>query len=190
MYCHKASPLGFTHPGCMRRGGIDGFTAIFFYNPLMKKIVKAIKYRLSREVFEELTQVIKPGTLKSLSQLAKFDSGFVICPLPLHERRLRSRGFNQAELLGSFVNKFVESPKVQFLMRTKDTPSQTSLKDGLKRYQNVRGAFHVRKPTAVRGKSILLVDDVVTTGATAREAARTLKRAGAAKVFVFALAKG
>ncbi len=109
-------------------------------------------------------------------------SATVAIPMPLHRRRERDRGYNQAELLASHLGIPVER---RLLRRVRATESQT----GLSRYQrkmNVRGAFECRHP--VRG-TVLLIDDVLTTGATIEEAARALRRSGAGRVEVLTLTR-
>jgi len=112
-----------------------------------------------------------------------------IVPVPLHRDRLRWRGFNQALLLarplarrhGIQINPFV-------LVRTRSTPPQVGLDHRERRY-NIAGAFAVRNPGAVQGKSILLVDDVYTTGSTVEECAKVLCSSGARRVDVLVLAR-
>ncbi len=112
----------------------------------------------------------------------------LIIPVPLHKARLREREFNQAQILcehiGRKFNKLI-SPDV--LSRLRPTKTQTELETG-ERFLNVRDSFAVIKKETVKEKNILLVDDVLTTGATCSEAARALKSAGANVVFVLTLA--
>jgi ComF family protein len=113
----------------------------------------------------------------------------LIMPVPLHPRRLRERGFNQSLLLARHVSRTLEIDLDRLsLRRVRYTPSQASLakKD---RQLNVRGAFQFEQTGAVRGKTVLLVDDVVTTGNTLNECARVLKEAGAQTVFGLSLAR-
>jgi len=101
----------------------------------------------------------------------------IAVPVPLHARRRRSRGFNQAADLARHLN----LPIVRALVRTRATPSQTDL-PAARRHANVRGAFALRRRHDVRGLRVIIVDDVVTTGATLEACARVLIDAGAASV--------
>jgi ComF family protein len=113
----------------------------------------------------------------------------VVIPVPLHRRRLRWRGFNQAALLGRAVAYRTDCMfDVAILARTRDSPPQTS-QDRNQRRQNVRGAFVVNNPNRLVNRRVLLVDDVMTTGATLDECARTILAAGAQRVDVFTLAR-
>ncbi len=108
-----------------------------------------------------------------------------IAPVPLHRSRLRTRGFNQAHLLARELGRLARLPvDKDILRRTRNTPPQTRAPSLTARRSNVRGAFTTTSPPAVQGKTLLLIDDVMTTGATTSECAGTLKRAGAKTVFV------
>jgi len=109
----------------------------------------------------------------------------LVVPVPLHRRRLRLRGFNQAAEL---VRGTGARPTLGLLVRTRDTPPQTE-RPPPARLHNVAGAFSVREPERVRRRRVLLVDDVMTTGATADACARALRQAGAAEVHVQAIAR-
>jgi len=112
-----------------------------------------------------------------------------IVPIPLHIRRLRERGFNQALLLARTLSKRTRIPcRERTLRKIKDTPFQTVLK-GRERRRNLKGAFHVDNKMDIKGNSILLVDDVYTTGTTVNECARTLLKEGADKVAIVTLAR-
>lgn len=119
------------------------------------------------------------------------DRADLMVPVPLHYRRLASRGFNQSGWLAAAVSRSTGVPvRVDILKRRKATPSQAGLSPKA-RHRNVAGAFSVRRgrTNAVAGKSVLLVDDVLTTGATLTGCARTLLKAGAARVDVLTLAR-
>ena len=108
-----------------------------------------------------------------------------IVPVPLHRRRLRSRGFNQSEVLARELGERLGLPVLTGkLRRVIDTPPQTRATSAAQRRANVKGAFAVRSRKAVDGRTLLLVDDVLTTGATTSECAGVLKRAGARHVYV------
>jgi ComF family protein len=115
----------------------------------------------------------------------------LIVPVPLHARKRRQRGFNQAELIARAALKLQPSQRFELkpvLDRIRETQAQIGLSRHDRR-ENLRGAFAVTAPQAIRGREVLLVDDVFTTGTTASECALVLRRAGAAKVYVATVAR-
>jgi ComF family protein len=112
----------------------------------------------------------------------------LIVPVPLHKTRLREREYNQAEILSRHLaGEFKKELVPDILIRNRYTKTQTELESD-KRPENVRGSFSINKATLLKNKNILLVDDVLTTGATSSEAAAVLKEAGAKIVFVLTVA--
>ena len=112
-----------------------------------------------------------------------------IVPVPLHPKRLRWRGFNQAVLLGREVSRLWRIPMDSFILfRSRETPPQTQLAEEERR-RNVRRAFLPNPEKALEGKTLLLVDDVYTSGATVNECSRALLDAGAKEVHVLTLAR-
>ncbi len=105
----------------------------------------------------------------------RFDA---IAPVPLHWRRQWQRGFNQSELLAKTLSQRSAIPLIKALRRVRSTATQAGLSNTARR-RNVATAFDCRRPDAVAGKRILLIDDVMTTGSTAAACAAALKRAGA-----------
>ncbi len=111
-----------------------------------------------------------------------------IVPVPLHRGRERERGFNQADILASAVGKCLRRPVLRSTVRRiRATPPQVG--KPRERARNVRGAFAVLNPEQIEGRSILLIDDVLTTGATVNECAKVLMKAGARTVLVYTLAR-
>ncbi|WP_242208978.1 MULTISPECIES: ComF family protein [unclassified Pseudomonas] len=123
----------------------------------------------------------------------RFDEGLprpdALLPVPLARKRLRQRGFNQAAMLARWLNKSLDLPiEETVLSRIKDTDAQQDL-DAKSRKRNLRKAFDLMPDAQVKGRHLALVDDVLTTGATAQALARLLMDAGAARVDVYCLAR-
>ncbi len=160
------------------------------------------RYRSSEEDYAPLPSIIrrhKYGRDQALTHaLAEFlddpiplaDNDYdLIMPVPLHPGRLRWRGFNQAALLAATVARRFKRPlDVKSLLRSRATSPQTA-KDRRDRHRNVHNAFTVHRSAQLANRRVLLVDDVMTTGSTAGECARTLLAAGARRVDVLALAR-
>lgn len=155
------------------------------YTGLIKELVHQFKYQnkdhlglpLSRLMIEFIKEYNLP-----------VDYLDFIVPIPLHKTRLREREFNQAEILSKYIaREFNKKILNNALGRHRNTKTQTELEIN-ERFLNVRGSFSLNNNADIKGKNILLVDDVLTTGATSSEAALTLKDAGANIVFVLTLA--
>ena len=113
----------------------------------------------------------------------------VITYVPISRRRMRKRGYNQSELIAAEASKRLELPCNALLKKIKDNPAQSSVNDRKKRTDNVSGVYKVINEELVKGKYILLVDDVVTTGSTISECARMLCKAGAKEVYCATIAR-
>jgi ComF family protein len=152
----------------------------------------AVKELIHRLKYDGRIQARRPLGLLLAERLAGFvhdAAPDLIMPVPLHLKRLRQRGFNQAVLLGELASKEWGVPMARrVIRRIRWTEPQITLASR-DRMANVRGAFAVADPAVVRGKKILLVDDVMTTGSTVSECARMLKKGGAAEVFVAVVAR-
>ena len=146
------------------------------------RCIKSLKYKNRRMLAEPLGRLLS----FELKKAAEVD---LVAPVPLHKRRLRKRGFNQAALLLSCAEKdFSFAVDYHLLKRKRETASQAGLsRKG--RLRNVKGAFVVPCKEKVKGKRVLLVDDVYTTGATLTACAHALRRAGALAVTAVVLAR-
>lgn len=154
---------------------------------LYKGALRAAVLGLKREPF------VPPRLARMLSEAARgapLDTVTLILPVPLHPARERERGFNQAALLASAVAKGAGLPLDAWsLSRVAHSERRRAGMDARARRESVEGAFAVTRPRLVRGCSVLLVDDVFTTGATASACARALLDAGARAVFVLTAAR-
>lgn len=159
------------------------------YDGGLRELIHLLKYdgvRPAANVLGRMLGEVIAGLEPSMS-----DSVTVV-PVPLHARKLRQRGFNQSEMIARSASKlrppgkFVQAPNL--LLRQRETQSQIGLTRHQRR-ENMRGAFAVAKPEELAGREVLLVDDVFTTGTTASECARVLRRAGAVKVWVATVAR-
>lgn len=161
--------------------------AVGYYRGVLKEAVLLLKFGkktgLSQMMGDLLVDVLK----KQPEMAAEIDA---ILPVPLHWWRRYSRGFNQSELLASVLSKYLHRPLLtKLLQRTRATTPQTTLKRK-ERLENIKGAFKVKHPDKIANKTLLLVDDVYTTGATVNECAKVLSRARAKRVYVLTLARG
>lgn len=169
--------------GLCRRGwsGFDAAYSYGSYEGTLRKLVHLLKYDGVRPLAQPLGRL----ALTALPREGRFD---VIVPMPMHWRRRWWRGFNQSRLLAEVISRHTGIPVAGLIRRKRNTPPQARLSRAQRR-TNVVGAFAVKRPAKVEKRRILLVDDVITTGATASACARMLKRAGAAYVAVLALAR-
>lgn len=187
--CDKPSPFGKTHQDCASKNKIDGLIiALDYHDANVRIAIGNFKYKLVKDLGEDLSQILYDSVLNnSLENLFKT---FKILPVPLHIKRLRWRGFNQAEIL---ANNLAEKLNTQIdkdlLDRVKNTKPQSELKRD-KRLKNIENAFVLKNPdTDLSGQKFLLVDDIATTGATFNEIAKVLKKAGAEEVWAIAIAR-
>lgn len=154
------------------------------YEGTLAALLQRLKYDGYRPLAKPLGRFLA-DTVKRLD-VPSFD---LVLPVPLHPRRQRQRGFNQAALLTAQVAKLLAIPRgAKDCVRVRDTLPQTGL-PAAERHKNVAGAFHVPDPRRVQGRRVLLLDDVLTTGATANACAEALCQAGAAGVWVGTLAR-
>ncbi|HUW71988.1 MAG TPA: ComF family protein [Candidatus Humimicrobiaceae bacterium] len=166
----------------------DLYFALPYQNPLIKSLIQKFKYQpLVKELAESLSLLIIEH-FQLLDNKLNF-TDFTIIPIPLEKRRLKSRGFNQAEEIAKELSHFLEIPLFSgCLIKTKETTPQVEL-SGDERKENIRGAFSVKNSQEIKNKKILLVDDVFTTGSTMEEAARILKAAGAKEIIGIVIAR-
>jgi ComF family protein len=160
------------------------------YDEGMRDLVHLLKYECVRPAASVLGRMLAEP-IAALS--SDFTNDPVIIPVPLYAAKHRRRGFNQAELIVRAAVKLHPAgldakPNVSALIRRRDTLSQTGLTPAQRR-ENLRGAFVVVRPQQIAGRDVLLIDDVMTTGATASECARVLRRAGAERIFVATVAR-
>jgi ComF family protein len=173
-----------TCPACLRRR--PPFRAARFaaaYQGHLAQAIRDFKYRRRLELTPTLGWLLAqadPGPAFP----DRFD---LVLPVPLHPRRLRGRGFNQSALLAGHLAERGEL-RLDLLLRLRPTRPQVELQ-GWARRTNVNEAFGVARPEPVQGRSILVVDDVLTSGSTVEACARALLHAGAGEVFVLTLAR-
>lgn len=171
---------------CLRkRPSFDKARAPYLYDGALMTAIQELKYAHRTYLADSLGALLASFALNCLGDLKEC----LIMPVPLHPRRLRSRGFNQSLLLARALAS-TTGADLDFLSlgRTRDTRPQTELTSE-ERKKNVRKAFAVGKPEAVKGRTIVLVDDVATTGSTLNECAQALKKAGAESVLCLVLAR-
>jgi ComF family protein len=172
----------------------DGARSFGLYTGKLRQAVLRVKFSGDERLGGHLGALLA-STWDSLPHVVEFDSPLIV-PVPLHPSRRRERGFNQSEVLaGGLVRQLAKrrdgsGPKLvgSCLRRKRATTPQTGLSVTARR-ENLRGAFEVANAEEIRGRLIVLVDDVMTTGATVSACARALKRAGVAKVMGLTVAR-
>ena len=159
--------------------------AVGHYRGMLRSALHLLKYRLKQPLAPTLGNIM---TERLPFIAAEWNYGLMV-PVPLHPRRLRGRGFNQALYLATSLSRNLRIPLDRLnLNRTRRTQSQVGL-SATERASNVKGAFVVARPQAIRNKSILLIDDIYTSGSTVDECSRVLAGAGAEAVDVLTLAR-
>ncbi len=186
--CSRRNFSGVLCDPCAEKTHLRRFLAPFPYgDPLVRELIHTYKYTGVRELAPFLAEEIV-SFLNSYA--ARPTEPACLIPIPLHRRRERERGFDQARLLADALGKRLSLPVMRLLRRTRATEQQALLDSYDERRRNVADAFRVRDPGAIAGWTVILVDDVSTSGATLAEAARVLREAGARTVWAIVIAKG
>ncbi|OGI66239.1 hypothetical protein A3A95_02120 [Candidatus Nomurabacteria bacterium RIFCSPLOWO2_01_FULL_39_18] len=186
-------------PGAERESARWIFPIFDYRYPPMKRAVWLLKYKGKKTIASVFAEVLYGRILEELSELSIMENFRepVLIPVPLSSKRYRERGFNQAELICRELIKINDlrhgldlKLENNILIKIKDTEHQVKIENRKERMTNVVGSFSVRDESInqIKGRNIILLDDVATTGATLNEAKKILKHAGARKVIAFTIA--
>jgi ComF family protein len=197
--CARPSPVRLAHPapcvGCLEKPPrFAAAAAGYEFGGALAEAIRRLKWHHMPELAPALGALLYAALARAPADFREVD---LIAPVPLHRKRLRTREFNQAAELAVALREAArlhDAPlgrvavDARALERTRDTPPQTGL-DALQRRHNVLDAFRARDPARVREKRVLVIDDVMTTGATADACAAALLQAGASAVLVLTLGR-
>lgn len=188
--CGKPSKNGKFCPDCSIKSKMTGILVGASYDDeLLKKAIHVMKYNFVKGLAEPLSGLLMK-TLKKNSQFSILNSEFLIIPVPLHLKRLKWRGFNQAFELAWCLEKNLDlEVKKDILIRSKYAKPQMQIKHHLARRKNIKNAFECVKPDEVKNKTIILIDDVCTTSATLEECAKALSLAKPKEIWGLVLAR-
>jgi competence protein ComFC len=189
-FCHRCgAPLERDRKTCRHCRGIkfhfEKVRAVATYVSPLSEMIHFLKYNRKTHIANRLG-IFMGNVFQSDSELFSSD---IIVPVPLHRARKRERGYNQSKLLAQVVSDISGKTLIDdSIIRKKATKSQTMLAVD-ERVENLRDAFAVVAPEKIKGKNIVIIDDVLTTGTTLEEMAKTLIREGAASVSCLVLAR-
>ncbi len=192
-YCPFCNPAKIVFDGkacysCRKSKKLTGlFCAASYQNFIIKKLISQFKYE------PYIKELAKPMAVLIIQHFQLLDypppffkdrTGFVLMPVPLHKKRLKWRGFNQAEEISRQLSNFSKIALLSgVLLKTKETIPQVELSGKQQREENLKEVFICQNKNLIKEKKILLVDDVFTTGSTMEECARVLKDSGAKEVW-------
>ena len=172
-----------------------------YRHPPIKKALWFFKYKGKKRLASIFAEIIYGKILEELSDLSAMENfnNAILIPIPLSPKRYRERGYNQAELICRElikINDLRHGVNVKLennvLIKPKETEHQARIENRTERLKNIRGSFAVKNAkenrSKIKGRDIILIDDITTTGATLNEARKILKRAGARKVIAFTVA--
>jgi len=178
--CRKA--LAKNWIGAFEDRAFQGAAAAYHYHGPAGSVVRRLKFGGVRALAEPMAKDMLRAYEKILPTGAE-----TVVPVPMHPKRLKKRPYNQSEVLAGFIVERLNLPMRSALVRLRNTEQQSKLEDE-ERKRSLKGAF--RADNSVSGMRVLLVDDVYTTGETARECAKALQEAGAISVSLLVYAKG
>ena len=153
-----------------------------YQDAVLKKALWMLKYQGVKQLAKPLAELIRERIWKKLET-----ENWLVVPVPLSKNKLRHRGYNQAEMIARELS---DNVRADILFKKFHTKSQVEVKNKEERLANIIGSFEIKNPEKIKGKKIILIDDVLTTGATMREAKKVLKYAGAKKVVGVVVARG
>ncbi len=181
--CRKTLPWTVGDARIQRFRHIDACLSPLYYEGNVRRSLLRYKFGAMSVYAPKYAEIMR----KTISESdLSFD---LIAWVPLGRKRLKKRGYDQSKLLAQELAAYFQKPCPQLLVKIADNPAQSSTGSAEKRKANVAGVYKVKDPLLVKGESVLLVDDIVTTGATLNECARVLRAAGARKICAVTLAR-
>ncbi|MGB9726746.1 MAG: ComF family protein [Minisyncoccia bacterium] len=186
--CHKRlfNPNKTCHFNPLKALGVVGF----YEDEILKEVILTFKYKKIKSLVLPLASLMIYFLKNNSYFLNLQKENLVIIPIPLHQKREQLRGFNQTELLALKVSAYFSIELLNnVLVRIKNNPPQAEIKNLNEREKNIKGVFEIKNLEKIKNKTILLIDDVYTTGATLNEAAKILKQNGAKSIIGVVLAK-
>lgn len=182
--CGRPQSSGALCSDCVSREAvIDGIRSPFKFDGVIRQAIHELKYRNLRSLAAPLAKFLHDYLITEHIPVE------VLVPVPLHGKRLRERGYNQSELLARELGKLVDLPVAgDYLMRQQQSSPQARTSNVEERYSNVAGAF-ICRDRKLRGRQVLLIDDVCTSGATLDACAASLREVGVASVWGLVVAR-
>lgn len=191
--CQRPAIGGLTHPVCKTKYTPDGVFSSLVYKGVVKKLVYKFKYNPNlTDLKKTLIDLFHEGIIQKEAFYKLQTKESVLVPIPLSRSRMRKRGYNQAKILANGLGKKLDIQLIDCLERVRETKTQVGLSKE-EREENIKGAFAIKKnyELGIRNyEQVFLVDDVVTSGSTIKEASKVLKKAGVDKVHGLTLAHG
>src|SRR3989344_966364 len=188
LVCGKNSPMGQVHSQCQNRDThLHGLlVAASYHKEAVRKLIWNLKYNAVAGIADKLAELLADH-LAELDVLDYFAAAALV-PVPLHKRRLRHRSYNQAALIAEALARRLNLEYLPVLRKVKKTKSQIDLPRE-ERLLNVKDSFDCEPHPSLRGRKIILIDDVATTGATLNECARELKKQNASEIWGLVVAR-
>lgn len=190
--CRATLEILKTHQHHFSENIKDLYFALHYQAPLIKNLIQKFKYEpFIKELAKPLSSLIIEHfqLLDNPPLFLNEKESFILVPIPLEKKRLKWRGFNQAEEIAKELGSFLGIPLItDCLRKTRETIPQVELPPKARK-ENIKGVFSLREGKLVKNKKILLLDDVYTTGSTLKECARILKEAGAREIIGVVVAR-
>ncbi len=171
------------------------FPLFDYRHPPIKKSIWFLKYKGKKRLANVFAEIMYGRIIEELSELSAMNNfrNPILIPIPLSKRRYRERGYNQAELICKELIKLDENKdnfklEKDLLLKIKETEHQANIRDRKDRLKNLADTFSVKNTEIIKNRNIILIDDVLTTGATLNEAKKVLKQNGAKKIIAFTVA--
>lgn len=198
--------------GCKKRGQIfcsdclskinriekettENIIAVFeYHNPLIKKVIWNLKYYHHPYLGRGLGELLYNELLEDISDMKIYTIGssILVIPVPISKKKMRVRGYNQAQKIAqgfcSKENKNIMVVKTNIIIKKTETIPQARITNRLQRLKNVHNTFEIKRGADIQGRTIIIIDDVTTTGGTINEIINILKKAGARNIVGFAIA--
>ncbi|MEP7103859.1 MAG: ComF family protein [Candidatus Dojkabacteria bacterium] len=183
--CNSKVKRGFIHDECKDQTFLDGHIFMVSYNEGVKELIMQGKYSFYYNNFKFIGQ-----KMSKFIRLFSLDEHSILVPIPLTRKKKNKRGFNQSEVICNEISKYIDFKTINLLKRTKDVSAQADL-SGEKRRSNLKGIFAIDQDLqhVYSTSSVILVDDVYTTGSTLNECAKVLKENGVQRVYGYTFAK-